>query len=38
MTNSIGLMNKHSYSYRHCLKDFFSYYGIEFIVKTKYDE
>ena len=28
-----------SYSpFSHCLKDAFDYYGIEFIVKTKYDE
>lgn len=27
-----------SYSSGHCLKDAFDYYGIEFIVKTKYDE
>ena len=27
-----------SYSSGHCLKDAFDYYGIEFVVKTKYDE
>ena len=32
------LLNRYSSSCRHCLKDAFDYYGIEFIVKTKYDE
>ena len=32
------LLTKYSSSCRYCLKDAFDYYGIEFIVKTKYDE
>ena len=32
------LTNKYPYSYGHCLKDAFDYFGIQFVIKTNYDE
>ena len=32
------LLRKYSYSCQHCLKDAFDYYGIDFVVRTNYDE